>query len=573
MAREVLVGIVVAAKDFASGVLGKIQGAGKATDKGVAGLASGMQKSFKMMGAAAVGLNQGLELLKKGVHLVQATIGQAVVKSLEYRAANDAGRKEVESFGRSLDQMHGRLGDQLMPLITGVTSSMKPMLAQFEKWLKANEKLIQTRIIEWAERLAKGLVSGVAFAVSTVVKAWHGWQMIIETVTAVANKGFALVLDGATSVLEGMEKIAEWSGATDVAKSIGEVRATLSLMSKDADAIGDEALARAAREVNAMDENVAAINRVRDAFHEGIGKIAVNALKKVDVAVQHSSQYEHDLAAAWRARLNETRNYALAARSALQSMTDDQLEYQVALDKKRQEDFERWKEYQMQRVDANRAANEEMLASVQGWAGQAFDAFRSAFGQVGDIINGEVYTALDAMGDAITSIGKMILDEAAKFAIAKGIEMLWTKIAASASIQAHAAQAAAAAFASISAIPIIGPGLAPAAAAQAYAATLAFEGGLAFAEGGLVPGRKGQAQPATVHGGELIIPEPMVTSLLEGRSAPQGGSRAAPAGGPSGGGVTLQLGTLGLPGRAEAARWIRDVFAPVWRDGQKNGWW
>lgn len=65
----------------------------------------------------------------------------------------------------------------------------------------------------------------------------------------------------------------------------------------------------------------------------------------------------------------------------------------------------------------------------------------------------------------------------------------------------YAGVAAAAAFASTCAIPVVGPELAPEAATAAAAATLAYGALAAFDLGGVVP----KTQVAMVHGGERVL--------------------------------------------------------------------
>lgn len=73
---------------------------------------------------------------------------------------------------------------------------------------------------------------------------------------------------------------------------------------------------------------------------------------------------------------------------------------------------------------------------------------------------------------------------------------------------ADAKVAASNTYASVSAIPVIGPFLAPEAAAGAYAAVLA------FADGGIVPGvGKGDIVPARLEPGEGIIPGGVMDGL------------------------------------------------------------
>lgn len=78
------------------------------------------------------------------------------------------------------------------------------------------------------------------------------------------------------------------------------------------------------------------------------------------------------------------------------------------------------------------------------------------------------------------------------------------------SIEHAAATAAANTYASVSAIPIVGPVLAPPAAAAAFAAVLAFE---AFEQGGIVNGRSGMPVPIMAHAGERVLSAPQTQNF------------------------------------------------------------
>ena len=92
------------------------------------------------------------------------------------------------------------------------------------------------------------------------------------------------------------------------------------------------------------------------------------------------------------------------------------------------------------------------------------------------------------------------------------------------SIFNDAARAAAAAFASIAAIPVIGPELAPGAAAAAYAETAAWAGAVVpFAAGGFdVP----RDTLAYLHKDEMVLPAPLADAV---RGMAAGGGGGAPA--------------------------------------------
>lgn len=120
---------------------------------------------------------------------------------------------------------------------------------------------------------------------------------------------------------------------------------------------------------------------------------------------------------------------------------------------------------------------------------QAADAMTSILGDATDSVSEHLYDVVsgtESMGDAIKGIFadlgqaviKALVDMAAQWIVYQGIQMLVNKTAQASAIpamianaQATALQAQLAAFASTAAIPIVGPGLAPAAMASAAAVT------------------------------------------------------------------------------------------------------
>ncbi|HEP0089277.1 TPA: phage tail tape measure protein [Escherichia coli] len=120
---------------------------------------------------------------------------------------------------------------------------------------------------------------------------------------------------------------------------------------------------------------------------------------------------------------------------------------------------------------------------------QAADAMTSILGSATDSISEHLYDVIsgtESMGEAIKgifsdlgkSVIKALVDMAAQWIVYQGVQMLVNKSAQASAIpsmianaQATALQAQLAAFASTAAIPIVGPGLAPAAMASAAAIT------------------------------------------------------------------------------------------------------
>jgi hypothetical protein len=99
-------------------------------------------------------------------------------------------------------------------------------------------------------------------------------------------------------------------------------------------------------------------------------------------------------------------------------------------------------------------------------------------------------------------------------------EVLFGKQTAAAGVGTNATVAASAAYASIAAIPIVGPELAPAAAAKAFGEVSAMLSGLAFFEkGGIVP----SDQLAYLHKNEMVLPSAIAQRFQNASTGDAGG--------------------------------------------------
>ncbi|MFV3023133.1 phage tail tape measure C-terminal domain-containing protein, partial [Klebsiella aerogenes] len=131
----------------------------------------------------------------------------------------------------------------------------------------------------------------------------------------------------------------------------------------------------------------------------------------------------------------------------------------------------------------------DFVDSSSDYYQQAADAMTSILGSATDSVSEHLYDVVsgtESMGEAIKGIFadlgeaviKALVDMAAQWIVYQGVQMLVNKTAQASAIpamianaQATALQAQLAAFASTAAIPIVGPGLAPAAMAAAAAVT------------------------------------------------------------------------------------------------------
>lgn len=115
-----------------------------------------------------------------------------------------------------------------------------------------------------------------------------------------------------------------------------------------------------------------------------------------------------------------------------------------------------------------------------------------------------------SIADAFASMGEKMIED---WALQKIFGIATAKEEAIGQITSNAAVAGSAAYASTAAIPVVGPGLAPAAAATAHAGALSWIGSLAsFDVGAWEIGSDG---PAMLHRGESVLPTTFAESMRQ----------------------------------------------------------
>ncbi len=200
--------------------------------------------------------------------------------------------------------------------------------------------------------------------------------------------------------------------------------------------------------------------------------------------------------------------------------------YYAELQKLDQQEAE-FKEKKLLEVQkANEQAAQKQLQDIKG----AIAPIDSAIsGMVNGFIQGTL-TMQKAMQNMTTAILSAFLGAVEKMAttwIANQLQMLiYGKTAQTAAavgqITSDAAVAAAGAYASTTAIPVVGPEMAPAAAMEAYAAVMAFAGMASYDTGAWGIPRAGAA---VLHPGEAVLPATKAAGLdrlIEGGGTPGG---------------------------------------------------
>ena len=235
--------IEITAEDNASA---EIEDVGKKSNKALAAV-----KKFGSMGAAAfkgftvaaVGINQGLEVLKKFKEVATA----AIEKSLAFRSANDP---LVQSFGQITDSVNAlaaRMGDVLLNVFVALGNQFAPVITRARDFLAANQQILAIGLVEFFQKMAIAITQGVAGAFNLARDISTKFEQGLIAVTAAFLKFASLFSD--------------------------EYKPALVEAQKEFAKLGRE-----------QEDFEARTNAISTAVQEGIGKVSVGAVKALGTA-------------------------------------------------------------------------------------------------------------------------------------------------------------------------------------------------------------------------------------------------------------------------------------------------
>lgn len=552
MGDEVKTGLVVTLKDNASSGLKSFGKSAKTSLDGVRGSAAKAADSFKMVGEMATGLNQGLELAKKGWEAFRLVVIDTIAKSLEFRDANDAAAKQINDFVKSTDTLRARLGDALIPVVQAAIDAFSSAGDGIEDWVVSNQKLIGSTLVSWISTIADILVTGIAAGSHMVVQIWNGWLMVIDSVKLGVNKFFEGLLTGASAAIEAMRWLARATGQDGLAASLSAATSAVSGLSAAFAASGDEAAAGIAETAKQLDEQESKIADIAHALHQGIGEFGVAAERRLAEAVIGTNTKLED-----QLRLQQEAAEAEKVRqdSAIKFIDAVSVKRQAAIDNelaKRQMQIKLADDLATQEEERLKTQIEENTQLANTIAGPVVNAMAQAASGAGSFE--------DAMVGAIGQVIEAVMKQALTFIVAK------------------AAGAAASSYSS--AVEelgwpwglVIGAG----AAATAFAAVSAMKSKVKkFARGGLVTGGQpgSDSVPSLLTPGELVLPVGLTRALFSvaGKRPPQESNMFASGGmvpaASGAGGVTVNMvvqnQSLAMPSPADAQRLVMRLKRPL----------
>ena len=509
--------ITVFVKDMASAAMQKVGKSAKSAQKIVSKFGAAGSAALGKFAVAATGLNQGLELFKKGVEVFRAF----TEKSREYRDENDKLIKNFDKSNSLIGSLAARIGDVLINAFNAAVSALRPLIESARDFLVVNQKLIGLKLIEYFREFALLMVNGVAKAIIGVTRIVTFFALAWEAIKLSVNTTVGAMLNGIASILESASK------AADFIPGVGdELKAGFDSAAKAARGLGAEfetSGETAKKEIEKLlDEQDALelkVNNVSKAIKKGIGETATAAMAGLTEASAGSNE-----------KLGET-----------EDKVDDTTKAVKKLDTA---------------IDETHAKS---IAMAQGLAG-LYDTIGTSFGQTFTAL----ITGAEKSGEVFTKFIGEALQATVQFA---------RNAIISAQLTAIANSAAGASFGGP--LAIIGVTSIVAAIFEALLSKLP-----GMAEGGMVRGGQAgrDSVPALLMPGEYVMNTNQVDAMRQMFSNMDGVNRTGQfasggtvGSGSSSGAVNITIKSEALPNRAEVTKYVRNSIVPALRDLRSQG--
>lgn len=543
MARDVVVGIVIAARDQASDAMRKVGNtAKKVFDQDVAVAGDKGKKALDAIEKTINSVAGAMQIAEKVGRALASAVQMTVGAALAQRAEGDAQRQTMERLGTQFQRIAGLVGDVFVPIILGVADALKPTIDGTERWLSANKRLVGGGVVEFLQTTSNLLVAGVAAALVLVSRGWTFLNLAISSMMSVGAQAFAGILSGLSSMMGGASAAARAMGRGGLADAIDGARGAIDDLRSSSSGFAAEADRDIQDQLDKQTQFEAQVNRTANAIATGIGVAAVRATQRLDQEVKKiPPDYDKIREAAEKAAA-KAKEHALATADALALSArkrTDMWTREAAATQRNAELQQSIQDAEDARLDQLSQANADAAReSAQSWASAAMSIQSVMISAFSDI-DGRAKTVGDAIKQMFSGLIMLALQKAEEYAIAKAIEMAADEAAATTAIGANAATAASGQIAAHSSIPFVGIAIGAAAAATIFALAMGYAG--KFHTGGTIPGMPGEERMAILKAGELVVSADRAPAARAAGFGPLGsaGARATPT---AGGGV----GTLGV---------------------------
>jgi hypothetical protein len=521
------VGIKITVQDQASAALKGIGTAASVAAKGVAGIGSVGVAAMKTLSAGIATADHASRLLERGFRLVRDVVQGSVEASLRWRDAQDPATKAMEKFADEIDKTQARIGDVFIPIIVGFQKAIEQVLGSTDKWIEKNREVLTSGILEWIKTITNVMLDVFVPATLAVTHAFTGWsvewnllKMTFEVIVAGITKGLAYLMKGVSALADvtGLDSLVaaakRSSEALDVSAAAGMELGSKLLNAAQSSAMKVDALDGKAKNLgetfrklvtSGIDESTKAMKKFHASGNVKTGRLAEDLKAQQDQAGNMEQWFQ------------DQRAKRLAGEGL---MLDRLLERREMF---RQKDLA---------AQEDKAMAEEELAqqSREMWMGVAGTLSQSMGQAIADVIAGTMTLAAATKSMAKTFADTMleiVTQSIMKAAIGAGANAWW----------------------SASAIPVIGPFIAPALAITAIAGVRGLLSQLATG-GEVTGGVQGRDSVlASLTPGEVVLNlneaaqlKSLMRSISQPRPSPNrsalpafasGGTVAAPPGGQS----------------------------------------
>lgn len=379
------------------------------------------------LGGAITGVNQALEIAKKGFEIFKLLITDNVAAMVEYRGELDPVAKEMRRLADETAYARAVAFDVLTPIILGLGDAFRDAGNGMVDYINTNRQLIATNITEFLAEVARILVEGVSQgvlwasrAVSGLIEAWNLLSAAVET-------AIGETLSGMEALLEGMADFAEWADDDALAKTWREAAASVGELGDVFSESADASMAKVEEQIAKQKEFETALQAFKAVAVDFVGEAEAAVLERIAAGWQRVKQHTEQATDAVQNQREAWSSLEVSAADYYQRVAD--LSEKSAL----------WQQQQSDQIKNLEVQNANIIA-----------------GAIGQIGNAWTQVALAAMASS---------KEIAKAVVVALIDSIII------AINAIAAMAAARAFAANQDFPIVGVaiGLAAAAAASAIA--------------------------------------------------------------------------------------------------------
>ena len=526
--------------------------------------ASKAGRDFLDFAKKILAVNAAIEFAKKAFNLLERALTTVISRSLEFRYSWDPAKKELLETGNAIHILEARIGDALIPLLIGLSRGFTPVIEAMKRWGEENNKIMQSKLVDFVIDLATVLVSGAATAADIAQQAYKRLTIVWLEANAAAKDMAATTLIS-RDAMEGL-----------TADQMADQKVLSDQLREEA----KERHAEAVRALTEMDQNSAAIESFAQKLFDALeasrqfGKTYVDNAKKANKAtkeleeeMRRLAEFQNQLAQEavddfneHQAALAEARAKAAEEEEAFrekvqQEAIEDFNEHQASIAEARAQAEEaaraRGREYFQAAKERQDRENEDMLRARQGLA----QSMASTISQPFEAIFSGTATAEEAFSQMLDNMLARITAFVTESVVLTFLSLLLGLPTAG-----------------------IGGGV-----VGAIGGLLGFNrGGLvpSFAGGGYVPMYPGaRAGADSVHAlltpGEFVLPVEVVDAIRRS-SAPSRPQRYASGGsvqrGPTQGPSAVVFQMAGFPSsQSEIDRWMEQSFVPSWRRLKSRG--